>query len=116
MNKKEFIEEAKRIIFKDFYDCIITDIDDAIEYLQEEDSGRYDEERKKGKIINFDHDLLMWMNGMILTWNILHEEDGSPVRLEQDDFIENFEEVYDYSRRIAPDCDGYGERCRLHYL
>lgn len=117
INKNDFLREVRDVLFRDFHDCIITDIDKEIEYLKKEDSDRYDQERTKGNIINFDHELLMWMNGMILTWNIIHKEDGSPVRLNHNDFIENFDEVYDYSRRIIPNCcHGYGERCRLHRI
>ena len=111
--KSEFIAEMKRIIFRDFDDCLITDIDKDIECLKNEDSDIYDKERAKGNIIKIDHDLLLWLNGVVLTWNILHEEAGSPERIDKEDFIPSFKEVYDNSRRIPSTLNGFGHRCRL---
>ena len=116
LSKKEYIEEAKRIIFYELGDHILTDIDDgAAEILEGGDIEAYCEFRSKGNIVRFDHTMVIWLNGICFAWNYIHEKDDDFDCLYKNDIIPNFMRIFDNSRIIGHSGNSvlYGEFCRL---
>jgi len=105
--KDKFIKEVRSVMFSQLGDHLITDIDEKVKPILAEfdmDYENYCRDRRKGKILRFDHYLVMWLNGALLAWNILTNSDDNPIdgdKVEQNDIIPDFKEIAERSRTIT---------------